>query len=107
MGSGNLYALDSRRRAIFVFGSFLMGQGLLAYLLDEFKHAASANAASRMLSNILALIFSIFALSMYKTLGYGWGNTVLGLVWIDLGFPSPVLLWFYGARLRAQGRRDD
>lgn len=92
--------------AIFVCGSFLMGQGMLAYLLDEFEHAASANAAARMLSNILGFVFPIFAPSMYKTLGYGWGNTVLGLVWVVLGFPIPVLLWVYGARLRALGRRD-
>ncbi|OAA82022.1 MFS transporter [Akanthomyces lecanii RCEF 1005] len=93
--------------AIFVCGSFLLGQGMLAYLLDEFKHAASANAAARMLSNILGFVFPIFAPSMYKTLGYGWGNTVLGLIWVVLGFPIPVLLWVYGARLRALGRRDE
>ncbi|KAK1963169.1 MFS general substrate transporter [Colletotrichum sublineola] len=37
--------------AVFVCGSFLLAQAMLAYLLDEFSHAASANAASRMLSN--------------------------------------------------------
>ncbi|TQV91037.1 hypothetical protein V2A60_008150 [Cordyceps javanica] len=90
--------------AIFVCGSFILGQGMLAYLLDEFKHAASANAAARMLSNILGFVFPIFAPSMYDALGYGWGNTVLGLIWVVVGFPIPVLLWCYGARLRALGR---
>lgn len=92
--------------AIFVCGSFILGQGMLAYLLDEFtKHAASANAAARMLSNILGFVFPIFAPDMYKALGYGWGNTVLGSIWVVLGFPIPILLWVYGARLRALGRR--
>ncbi|KAG5984046.1 hypothetical protein E4U55_006275 [Claviceps digitariae] len=92
--------------AIFVCGSFVLGQGILAYLLDEFKHAASANAASRMLSNILGFAFPIFAPAMYQSLGYGWGNTVLGFLWVVCGFPIPVLLWFYGPKLRAMGRKE-
>lgn len=92
--------------AVFVCGSFVVAQGMLAYMLDEFKHAASANAASRMLSNILGFVFPIFAPSMYKALGYGWGNTVLGCIWVVVGFPIPVLLWVYGARLRALGRPE-
>lgn len=92
--------------AIFVCGSFILSQGMLAYLLDEFEHAASANAAARMLSNILGFVFPIFAPAMYDAMGYGWGNSVLGFIWVVLGFPIPILLWAYGARLRALGRGD-
>ncbi|KAG6002683.1 hypothetical protein E4U21_002835 [Claviceps maximensis] len=92
--------------AIFVCGSFVLGQGILAYLLDEFKHAASANAAARMLSNVLGFVFPIFAPAMYQSLGYGWGNTVLGFLWVVCGFPIPVVLWFYGPKLRALGRKE-
>ncbi|KAG5914367.1 hypothetical protein E4U42_000524 [Claviceps africana] len=92
--------------AIFVCGSFVLGQGILAYLLDEFKHTASANAASRMLSNILGFAFPIFAPAMYQSLGYGWGNTLLGFIWVVCGFPIPVIFWFYGPRLRALGRKE-
>lgn len=90
--------------SIFVCGSFVLAQGMLAYLLDEFHHAASANAAARVLSNILGFVFSIFAPRMYSRLGYGWGNSVLGLVFIGLGWPVPILLWQWGAKLRSLGR---
>jgi MFS family permease len=90
--------------AIFVCGSFMLAQGMLAYLLDEFKHAASANAAARMLSNILGFVFPIFAPSMYASLGYGWANSLLGFIFVAVGMPIPVMLWYYGPRLRAIGR---
>ncbi|THC93430.1 hypothetical protein EYZ11_007089 [Aspergillus tanneri] len=91
--------------ALFTCGSFMLTQGILAYLLDEFKHAASANAAARMLSNILGFVFPIFAPQMYQRLGYGWGNSVLGFVFLVVGDPLPVVLWVYGGRLRAYGRK--
>lgn len=90
--------------AIFVWGSFMLAQGMMAYLLDEFEHAASANAAARMLSNILGFVFPIFAPSMYASLGYGWANSVLGFIFVAVGLPIPILLWVYGPRLRAIGR---
>ncbi|RAH86660.1 MFS general substrate transporter [Aspergillus japonicus CBS 114.51] len=91
--------------AIFVTGSFILSQGMLAYLLDEFTtHAASANAAARMLSNILGFVFPIFAPDLYAALGYGWGNSLLGFIFVAVGWPIPVILWVYGSRLRAIGR---
>ncbi|OAA46709.1 MFS transporter [Beauveria brongniartii RCEF 3172] len=92
--------------AIFVCGSANLSQGMAAYMLDEFKHTASANAAARVLSNILGFVFPIFAPAVYKSLGYGWGNTLLGFIWVVCGFPIPVLLWIYGPRLRALGRKE-
>ncbi|RAK81850.1 MFS general substrate transporter [Aspergillus fijiensis CBS 313.89] len=91
--------------AIFVTGSFILSQGMLAYLLDEFTtHAASANAAARMLSNILGFVFPIFAPDLYAALGYGWGNSLLGFIFVAVCWPIPVILWVYGSRLRAIGR---
>jgi MFS family permease len=90
--------------AIFTAGCFMVGQAMMAYLLDEFTHAASANAATRMLSNILAFVFPIFAPQLYERLGYGWGNSLLALLYILLGVPIPVVLWFWGPKLRAMGR---
>ncbi|PYH85262.1 MFS general substrate transporter [Aspergillus uvarum CBS 121591] len=88
--------------SIFVTGSFIVSQGMLAYLLDEFTtHAASANAAARMLSNILGFAFPIFAPDLYAALGYGWGNSLLGFIFVAVGWPVPVILWVYGSRLRA------
>lgn len=91
--------------AVFVCGSFLLAQAMLAYLLDEFSHAASANAASRMLSYILGFAFPIFAPQLFTRLGYGWGNSLLAFLFIGLGCPVPLLLWVWGPRLRALGRR--
>ncbi|RMZ88544.1 hypothetical protein DV736_g4230, partial [Chaetothyriales sp. CBS 134916] len=92
---------------IFTLGSFLWAQAMLAYLLDEFvQYAASANAASRMFVYLLGFAFPIFAPDLYEKLGYGWGNTLLALIIIGLGWISPILLWKFGARLRAAGRRE-
>ncbi|GMF69036.1 unnamed protein product [Aspergillus oryzae] len=90
--------------AIFTAGCFMVGQGMLAYLLDEFAHAASANAATRMLSNILGFAFPIFAPSLYDRLGFGWGNTLLALLYLGLGVPIPFVLWFWGPKIRAIGK---
>ncbi|KAF5863052.1 hypothetical protein ETB97_010860 [Aspergillus alliaceus] len=90
--------------AIFTAGCFMVGQGMLAYLLDEFTHAASASAATRMLSNILAFAFPIFAPDMYARLGFGWGNSLLGFLYLGLGVPIPLVLWFWGPRIRAIGK---
>ncbi|KAL0930686.1 MFS multidrug transporter [Colletotrichum truncatum] len=92
--------------AIFVCGSFLLAQAMLAYLLDEFKYAASANAASRMLSNIVGFIFPIFAPRLFARLGYGWGNSLLAFLFIGLGCPTPIILWLWGSKLRALGRKQ-
>lgn len=92
--------------AIFTCGSFILAQGMLAYLLDEFHHAASANAASRMLSNIFGFAFPIFAPQLYARFDYGWGNSLLGFIFVALGCPAPLILWLWGARLRALGRKE-
>ncbi|KAK2018362.1 major facilitator superfamily transporter, partial [Colletotrichum eremochloae] len=102
---GAHWAIVDAGVAVFVCGSFLLAQAMLAYLLDEFSHAASANAASRMLSNVLGFVFPIFAPQLFARLGYGWGNSMLAFLFIGLGCPVPLLLWVWGARLRALGRK--
>ncbi|WYZ44811.1 hypothetical protein EsH8_VIII_000127 [Colletotrichum jinshuiense] len=92
--------------AIFTCGTFITGAGMNAYLLDEFKHAASANAAARMLSNVLGFVFPIFAPQLFSQLGYGWGNGLLAFVFIGLGLPAPLIIWLWGSKLRAMGRKD-
>jgi hypothetical protein len=41
---------------------------------------------------------------MYRSLGYGWGNSLLGFVAIGMGVPAPYLFWKYGAQLRAKSQ---
>lgn len=86
---------------VFAAGGFILGQGLMAYQLDEFQEfAASAGAASRLPCYLAGFAFPIFAPKLYEGLGYGWGNSVLRVAWIVLGFPIPVVLWVWGAKLR-------
>ncbi|KAH9233088.1 hypothetical protein K456DRAFT_1772562 [Colletotrichum gloeosporioides 23] len=92
--------------AIFTCGTFITGSGIGAYLIDEFKHAASANAAARMLSNVLGFVFPIFAPQLFTTLGYGWGNSLLAFIFMVLGLPAPLVLWFWGERLRNLGKKS-
>lgn len=91
--------------ALFTLGSFMASQMLYAYQLDEFvEHAASAGAATRVLSYSLGFAFPIFAPDLYDRLGYGWGNSMLAFLWIVFCFPLPVIMWLWGDKLRAMGR---
>ncbi|PCG91885.1 Major facilitator superfamily domain, general substrate transporter [Penicillium occitanis (nom. inval.)] len=91
---------------IFVAGDFLGSQASAAYLYDEFTtHSASANAANRLLSNIMGFVFPLFAPQLYERLDYGWGNSLLAFIWIVTVVPIPFVLWFWGDRLRAKGRK--
>ncbi|CAN9477753.1 unnamed protein product [Alternaria alternata] len=90
---------------IFTLGSFIVNQATIAHMIEEFgQFAASAGAGVRSVSYGLAFVFPIFAPNLYKTLGYGWGNSTLGLVAIGLGLPACAVLWFWGAKIRAIGR---
>ncbi|KAI0385893.1 putative florfenicol exporter [Hypomontagnella monticulosa] len=90
---------------IFTCGS--SAQALLAYTLDIFGElGASANAATRLLSNVLGFVFPIFAPQLYDRLGHGWGNSLLAFIFVALGVPVPVLLWIWGEKLRALGKKE-
>ena len=90
---------------IFTLGSFIVNQASIAYQIEEFgQFAASSGAAIRFVSYGLAFVFPIFALDMYKSLGYGWGNSALGFASIGLGLPASAVLWFWGGRIRAVGK---
>lgn len=52
----------------------------------------------------MAFLFPLFAPSMYRALGYGWGNSVLALVGSSLAFSLSTLVWKYGTRLRAKAQ---
>lgn len=91
--------------AVFALGSIIVTQMLYAYQLDEFvEHGASANAATRVLSYLLGFAFPIFAPKLYETLGYGWGNSMLGFIWVAFCFPLPIVLWLWGEKIRGWGR---
>lgn len=86
---------------LFALGSIVVFQCIQVYLVDSYTHyAASALAAAVVLRSLCGFAYPLFAPSMYKTLGYGWGNSVLALVALLMGLPAPVVLWRYGQTLR-------
>ncbi|KAK1981460.1 major facilitator superfamily transporter [Colletotrichum cereale] len=90
---------------IFGCGIILNTQAMQAYVIESFrKYVASASAAAQFLRSIAGFAFPIFAPIMYRSLGYGWGNSILALTFVVVGWPAPFLLWYYGARLRATGK---
>lgn len=91
--------------ALFTLGSFTTAQAVNAYQIDEFsEYGASAMAASCLLQNVIGFVLPIFAPQLYTALGYGWGNSVIALAMVGLGFPMAAVLWFRGERIRAVGQ---
>ncbi|KAG2090366.1 uncharacterized protein F5147DRAFT_586724, partial [Suillus discolor] len=76
-----------------------------AYIVDCFTlHAASALAAVSCLRSLAAFVFPLFAPVMYTALGFGKGDTILGVVAIVIGCPAPCIFWYYGEQIRNSSR---
>lgn len=74
------------------------------YLIDVFtKHAASAMAANTVLRSVVAAILPMAGPKLYSSLGYGWGNSVLGFISIIM-IPIPFIFLKYGERIRTSPR---
>lgn len=90
---------------IFAAGSITCLQCMQAYIIDSYtRFAASGMAAVIVLRSLAGFCFPLFAPYMYASLGYGWGNSVLGFVSIAVGIPAPYFFWFYGHKLRARSQ---
>jgi hypothetical protein len=83
-----------------ILGMSLFGFGMLGifvpiqqYLVDAFStYSASAVAAVRTSLSIVGAFLPLAGPPLFKKLGLGWGNTVLGLVALVM---TPVTLLFY------------
>lgn len=90
-----------------LIGTALLGAGLNAtlmslqtYLIDAFSlHAASVMAASTILRSLCGALLPLAAPGLFKSLGLGWGCSVLGFVAV-IFIPLPVVLIKYGRILR-------
>ena len=81
------------------------GMPLVAYVVDVYaEHTSSAMAATQFVKSLTAFSFPLFAPYMYRSLGYGWGNSLIGFVWLFVALPAPMVLVRYGARLRAKAQ---
>ncbi|TRX96546.1 hypothetical protein FHL15_002448 [Xylaria flabelliformis] len=86
---------------LFATATIISFQCLQTYLVDSYtRYAASAVSAGTVFRSLAGFGFPLFAPSLYGRLGYGWGNTLLALLGVVLGFPGPYLLWRYGEKLR-------
>ncbi|KAF3484359.1 fluconazole resistance protein 1 [Arthroderma uncinatum] len=85
------------------FGAFFVLMPAQLYLVDLFgsEAAASALGANNLMRYLSSTFLPLAGPSMYKTLHYGWGNTLLGF--LALAFvPAPILFYKYGEWLRAK-----
>ncbi|KAJ3111976.1 hypothetical protein HK100_002492 [Physocladia obscura] len=91
--------------AIFSCAVIIIFQALTVYTVDVYTlYSASALAAVSFLRSVAGFGFPLFATSMYAQLGYGWGNSVLAFIGLGIGIPAPILLFVYGARIRAKSK---
>jgi multidrug resistance protein len=84
------------------FGFGLMGifAPLQTYMIDCFpQYAASAMAGMTALRCLFGAVLPLAGPSMYKSLGLGWGNSMLGFISIAF-IPVPALLFRYGKVVR-------
>jgi MFS family permease len=73
-----------------------------AYMIDAYaEHTSSAAAATRFLQSLGAFLFPLFAPSMYRAMGYGWGNTALAGIGVVIGLPMVFILWKRGEQWRS------
>lgn len=90
---------------IAMFGAQMSGMAWQAYIMDTYSdHTSSARAATQFSASLTAFLFPLFVPAMYKAMGYGWGNTAMAFASLILAVPGPIILWYYGARLRTRAR---
>jgi MFS family permease len=90
-----------------MFGMQIGGMPVTAYLIDSYpNHTSSATAATQFLNSLTAFLFPLFAPKMYSVLGYGWGSSTMAFAGLLIGFPAPLIIWFYGSKLRAKAQNS-
>lgn len=101
--AGAHWILPNIGAVLFSAGIIVLFLSIQLYIMDAYtQYTASALASTIILRSLMGFAFPLFAPTMYKTLDYGWGNSVLAFVAIFFGVPVPLLLWKFGARLRAR-----
>lgn len=81
---------------------WLTGVGTQNYYIDAFeRYAASAVAAGAVFRSVFGGLVPLFAPSLFKALGYGWGISIFALVGVVLA-PAPILFYRFGQRIRSR-----
>ncbi|KAI0299341.1 MFS transporter [Multifurca ochricompacta] len=90
---------------LFPIAGLLLFNAVLNYLADAYpRHAASVLAGNDLVRSAFGATFPLFGAAMYHNLGVGWASTLLAL--LSCAFiPIPILLYFYGERIRLASKR--
>ncbi|KAH3938566.1 hypothetical protein HBI24_227890 [Parastagonospora nodorum] len=90
------------------FGAQIRGIPTSAYIMDAYpEHTSSALAAQQVLRSLAAFLFPLFTPIMYEKMGYGWGNSAMGLAELALCLPLSASLWYFGAGLRRRAQSTE
>ncbi|PGH00723.1 hypothetical protein AJ80_09135 [Polytolypa hystricis UAMH7299] len=88
------------------FGIFTAFITIATYLVDTYTtYAASATAANSFLRSLGAALLPLCGPQMFKTLGLGWGSSMLAFIAIAM-IPFPFILYRYGEQIRKSPRWD-
>ncbi|KAJ5556053.1 Major facilitator superfamily domain general substrate transporter [Penicillium frequentans] len=84
----------------FAFGLVGLFATLQTYIIDSYpRYAASGIAAITISRSLFGALLPLAGPSMYQTLGYGWGNSLLGLITLAL-LGMPIIFNRFGGSLR-------
>jgi hypothetical protein len=77
---------------------------VITYLTDSYTiYAASVLAANTVLRSLVGALLPLAGPTMYKALGLGWGNSLLGFIALAM-VPLPIIFWKFGERIRTSKR---
>jgi len=84
----------------FGFGTIGIFISIQTYVVDAYsQYAASGMAAVTVCRSLFGAFLPLAGPTMYESLGYGWGNSLLGFIALAL-IPAPGLLYRYGGEIR-------
>jgi MFS family permease len=90
--------------AFFGFGMLCGFMPVQLYLVETYTiYAASAIATNTVLRSLLGAVLPLAGQKLYKSLGYGWGNSLLGFIAVAF-IPVTFVLLKFGARIRTSPR---
>ena len=86
------------------FGMIATFLPIQSYLVDAHgRYAASAVAATTVFRSLVGAFLPLAGPSMFASLGYGWGNSLLGFIAL-LMLPVPLVFFYYGKKIRTNPR---
>lgn len=87
---------------VFAVDVYICYGSVSAYTIDTYtRYGASAISTNLIARNLTAALFPLFAPYMFEALGFGLGSTALAGGFAVVETVAVVVLWFYGAKLRA------